>query len=140
MNDSFEKRLRQDLRQSEQHVDADTRARLAAARQQALANAAPDKYKVFGWSPPIAGLQTAGTLAVIAVVIAVIVQTMNPIDGQNAAPKRQLTASTGPEPGADSSPVTSEVELYENLELLEFYEELEFYEWLADEMPEERTS
>ena len=138
MNDSFEQRLRENLRQSEQHVDADTRAKLAAARRQALEHADTKSAGWFGWLPPFTGLHAAGTLAAIAVVVAVTVQTMDPIKRQKVEP--QLTASAGSETDVDSARLMNETDLYENLELLEFYEELEFYEWLAEEIPEERTS
>ena len=140
MNDSFEQRLRENLRQSEQHVDADTRAKLAAARRQALEHADAKSDGWFAWLPPFTGLQLAGTLAAIAVVAAVTVQILDPMNRQKTAPQPQLTASSGSETDTDLTPLTNETDLYENLELLEFYEELEFYEWLADEIPEERTS
>lgn len=125
-NREFEQQLREQLRGSEAGLDTRTRARIAAARREAL------EQEDGRWSLGI-GRPAWGTLAVAAIVATLVYM---PRDMDEATPLlAEQTAKPTPAPDEDE-----QLELYENLELLEFYEELEFYEWLADAQLEEMPS
>ena len=128
----FEQQLRERLRGTETELDTRTRARIAAARREAV------EQEDGGWSLSI-GRPAWGTVAVVLIVAALI---NLPWNTQQPAPQTRVI----PEPlaagnGTDTTPKEDDqLELYENLELLEFYEDMEFYEWLADTGLEEMPS
>lgn len=127
MNEDFDKQLRNTLRENEAQLDTRTRARLAAARAEALEQAERTGTLGFGSTIP-----AWGTLAAVAVIAVIVLRVYTPLPDE---PAIVSTAATD-----ETLSAKQELEMYENLELLEFYEELEFYEWLAGEIPEERAS
>lgn len=100
-DEALARRLAAALRDSEQNLDAVTRARLAAARARAVAAAAPPAWR--GWALPAA---LAAGLAVYAVL---------PL--REAAPVRPAEPALALELMADELGP-------------EFYRDLDFYQWL----------
>ena len=137
-SEEFATTLRNQLREGEGELDSRTRARLAAARREAIERdgiAESDNR----WSLSI-GRPAWGTVAVVLIVAAMVNipwQTEQPLP----QPAEQMTGQLVVENGEQPAPEEDEqLELYENLELLEFYEDMEFYEWLADAELEEMAS
>ena len=137
--DNFEAGLRKQLRAGEHDLDTRTRARLAAARREAL------EQEEHGWSLSI-GRPAWGTLAVVVIVATIVNapwQTEQPVPETSVMPQPPgaltdpLAAGNGDEAAVEED---AQLEMYENLELLEFYEDMEFYEWLADTEFEEMAS
>ena len=130
MNDEFARQSRETLRESEQQLDTATRAKLAAARRDALEenSRAPANWR-FGRGAPV-----WGTLAAAVLIAVIVLRTTDPLPDQ----PNTMIAEANPE--TETVSIEEELDLYENPELLEFYEDLEFYEWLADEAPEEIAS
>lgn len=99
----FERGLAAALRREEQHLDADTLARIAAARQRALA-ATPVAWYRRGFAPAIGAAVLASALGVAVLL------------------------PSGPLSGPGQS-TTRQGDLVENPEL---YRNLDFYLWLAE--------
>lgn len=143
MNDEFEERLRQQLRASEDHLDAPTLARLHAARNRALGAAGSRRER--RWS----GTWLAAAAAASTAVVALFLGTgQSPDDAQlpvaelestllAAAGSEEITGPAGEDPatgGAGNGPGTDPAET------LDLLENLEFYEWLSQQEAEEQPT
>ena len=137
MSNDLEKQLQDQLRGSEEHLDAPTLARLHAARNRVL-EAGRDHRK-----PRWGGSWLALTAAAGAAAIVMAVAVRQPADtGQPAAAEFESTllAAAGNNeiisPATDE-PLTGGGDADETLDLLE---NLDFYEWLSQEAAEEQPT
>lgn len=136
MSNDPEKNLQDQLRASEDSLDASTLARLHAARNRALdkARGRPDSR----WS----GSWLAATAATSAIAIALFV-AVRPPSGTRELPATEiesalLAAVSGEVIGTISDePVTNGADAAETLDLLE---NLDFYEWLSQQTTGEQAT
>ncbi len=99
----------ENLDASIERIDAETRHRLVAAREKALAQRKP--LLGFNWG-------TAAFASIFTAALAVlIVTTQLPISSDNLLEEESIEA----------------IELMAGQDTLDLYEELEFYAWLAEE-------
>ena len=96
-----------------EHIDARTRAKLAAARREALATQGHRSNRAI-WLP------AAGAVAACALAIGVVWFKPQPA-GTPVAPQSQ-TATSDSEPPLDA-----------DAQQLELYQNLDFYQWLAQQ-------
>jgi len=130
MNEQLEKQLQQQLRASEDKLDAPTLAALHAARNRALATAGRRQalHGTYGW---LAAVAAAGVAA-----IGLFIGLRQPADDVQASvtalESTLMAAADGDEiaapPGAES--IDAGTDTAETLDLLE---NLEFYEWLSQQ-------
>ena len=157
MNEKLETEVRQQLRASEDELDAATLAKLREARQRALE--AVDEKPASNWSQGWVPLAAAASVVMLAVLVAITMRTpgevepdinmvdnVEPVDAGPvtdqqledfeaaiilAAETEDLLKPSVDEAGADAD---------DGEDLLDLYENLEFYEWLAIEDAEEAAS
>lgn len=137
MSKDFEKHLQDQLRASEDGLDASTLARLHAARNRALR--AAEGRRESRWTGNWLAATAAASVAAIALVIAVRPQPDTGQPGVAAFESALLAAAGGNEiinPVTDE-PVSGGEDTAETLDLLE---NLDFYEWLSQEAGEEQQS
>lgn len=104
----FVKQIQEELEQSAQNIDAQTRSRLTQARYMAIDKAGKKAFNPF--LLPMTALATA--CLVMAIVIYLPKESTEQID------------------------IVDDLDLISSSESLEFFEELEFYEWLEEyELP-----
>lgn len=109
-------------------LDAATRAKLSAARRNALAELeASGRGALPGWRPGWVPVGAAAAVAVIAVGVALTV----------SAPPT-VGSGRGPTPAA-AEPATEIEALLADEDLALFDEELEFYAWLEEEALDEQA-
>lgn len=137
MNDELEKNLRQQLRASEDRLDAPTLARLHAARNRALGTAGSHRER--RWP----GAWLAAAVAAGAALIALFPRTgQSPDEAQLPVAELESTllaaaGSEDPSTPAGEEAVSGGTETAETLDLIE---NLDFYEWLSQqETPEQPT-
>ncbi len=137
MSNDLEKQLQDQLRSSEDRLDAPMLARLHAARNRALDAVGGHREPRWG------GRWLAITAAAGAAAIALAVAVRQPADtGQPAAAEFESTllAAAGNNeiisPATDE-PLTGGGDADETLDLLE---NLDFYEWLSQEAAEEQPT
>jgi len=94
-----------------EHIDARTRAKLAAARRSAVA-AKDHRPRRAIWLP------AAGAVAACALVIGVV--WFKPQPGPSSAPQQQASATSD-----------AELPLDTDAQQLDLYQNLDFYQWLA---------
>jgi hypothetical protein len=142
MNDEFEQELRQQLRASEDTLDAPTLARLHAARNRALAAAGSGREG--RWSSRSLTWLAATAAASTAVVALFLGRAQSPEEAPLpvAELENTLLAAAGNEEipgpaGEEAVPGSTDTDTAETLDLLE---NLEFYEWLSEQEPEEQPS
>lgn len=147
MNDEFENRLRQQLRASEDGLDAPTLARLHAARNKALGAAGSRRER--RWPNIWPGAWLAASTAAGAALIALFLGTgQSPDEAQlpvaelestllAAAGSEDLTGPAGEEPVTGAAGAATGTDPAETLDLLE---NLDFYEWLSQQEAEEQQS
>ena len=102
-------KIKQDLEQSSEQLDAETRARLLASRRKALATLpeSPSSWLTSWWEP-------AGAVAMVAAAVFAVILWQGRL-----GPDAELIQST-------------DMELIASSDNLNFYEELEFYQWLDE--------
>lgn len=144
MNDEFENRLRQQLRASEDHLDAPTLARLHAARNQALGATGSRRERRWPkiWPGIWPGAWLAATATAGVALIALFLGTgQSPDEAQlpvaelestllAAAGSEDITGPAGEEPVTGAAGAATGTDPAETLDLLE---NLEFYEWLSQQ-------
>lgn len=137
MSNDLEKQLQDQLRGSEEHLDAPTLTRLHAARNRALESGSGQRRPRWG------GNWLTATAVAGAAAIALLVAVRQPADtGQLAAAEFESTllAAAGNNeiigPATDE-PVTGGDDADQTLDLLE---NLDFYEWLSQEAAEEQPT
>ena len=106
-NEHFLQQVRQQLDESENHLDAATRSRLTQIRSAALESAAEPKAKWL-WPVPVMALSSAAIVAVVSVSLSV-----NTVTVQNSS--------------LDDLPLLT---INDSFELLN---DVEFYQWLEDQ-------
>lgn len=106
-------RIKQDLEQSSEQLDADTRARLTAARRKALA-ALPERSASWPLSWLANWWQPAGAVAMVAAAVFAVMLWQ-----ARLGPDAELIQST-------------DLDLIASSDNLNLYEELEFYQWLDE--------
>lgn len=157
MNDELENRLRQQLRASEDHLDAPTRARLHAARNQALGAAGSRREqrspKIWPniWPNNWPGAWLAATATAGAALIALFLGTgQSPDEAQlpvaelestllAAAGSEDITGPAGEEPVGSGAGTANGIGT-DPAETLDLLENLEFYEWLSQQEAEEQPT
>ena len=153
MNDELENRLRQQLRASEDDLDAPTRARLHAARNQALgaAGSRREQRSPKIWPNIWQGAWLAATATAGAALIALFLGTgQSPDEAQlpvaelestllAAAGSEDLTGPAGEEPVGSGAGTGNGIGT-DPAETLDLLENLEFYEWLSQQEAEEQPT
>ena len=137
MSSDLEQQLQDQLRSSEEHLDAPTLARLHAVRNRVLETGRGRRKPRWG------GSWLAVTAAAGAAAIALTVALRQPADtGQPAAAEFESTLLAAAGNNEIISPVTDEPltgggNAEETLDLLE---NLDFYEWLSQEAAAEQPT
>lgn len=149
MNDEFEQELRQQLRASEDDLDAPTLARLHAARNKALGAAGSRREGRWSghWPSHWSGTWLAATVAASTAVVALFLgRAQSPEETQPPLPVAELEstllAAAGNEEipgpaGEEAVPSSTDTDTAETLDLIE---NLDFYEWLSQQEAEEQQS
>lgn len=136
MNDELEHKLQQQLRASEDDLDAPTLARLHAARNRALEKAGGRRQP--RWSGP--WLTAAATGVAAIALITTLRQPADDVPLSATEFESALLAAAGSDAHTDAvsgEPVSAESKATETLDLLE---NLEFYEWLSEaDLQEQQT-
>ncbi len=137
MSNDLETQLQEQLRSSEDHLDAPMLARLHAARNRALDAGSGHR------EPRWRGNWLTATAAAGAAAIALVVAVRQPADtGQLAAAEFESTLLAAAGNNEIISPVTDEpVNGGGNAdEMLDLLENLDFYEWLSQEATAEQPT
>lgn len=136
MNDELEQKLQQQLRASEDNLDAPTLARLHAARNRALETAGGQRIP--RWSGAWLTAAAAGVAAV-----ALFINLRQPADQEQIA-AAELESTLLAVAGGDEivSPVAEQPITEENgaTETMDLLDNLDFYEWLSQEAVKEQPT
>ncbi|MFZ1623418.1 MAG: hypothetical protein WAU48_01350 [Gammaproteobacteria bacterium] len=136
MNKDLEKNLQDQLRASEDSLDAPTLARLHAARNRALDVA---KGRAPQWAGSWLTATAAAGVAAIALFIAIKQQ---PDVGPHKVTELESTLLAAASGAGVSAPVSDEPVpgAEDTAETIDLLENLDFYEWLSQEPAEEQQS
>ncbi|MCL4780224.1 MAG: hypothetical protein KJ049_08525 [Gammaproteobacteria bacterium] len=137
MNDELEKQLRQQLRASEEKLDAPTLARLHAARNRALGTAG--NHREGRWPATWLAASTAAGAALIALFLG---YGQSPDEAQLPVAELESTLLAAAGSEGLAAPAGEEVVSggTDTAETLDLIENLDFYEWLSQqETPEQPT-